>query len=77
MKVDMTYWIIMNKDSKIYIAGHRGLVGSAILNNLKEKGIYKDGKRVGKWEFYLDGEIASDEEIKKKKTFTKKKQNKE
>tara|TARA_R110002033_G_scaffold170313_1_gene212550 strand:+ start:1867 stop:3048 length:1182 start_codon:yes stop_codon:yes gene_type:complete len=28
----------MNKDSKIYIAGHRGLVGSAILKNLQEKG---------------------------------------
>ena len=28
----------MNKRSKIYIAGHRGLVGSAILNNLKSKG---------------------------------------
>ncbi|MCL4117442.1 UNVERIFIED_CONTAM: hypothetical protein GTU68_026201 [Idotea baltica] len=28
----------MNKDSKIYIAGHRGLVGSAILKNLKSKG---------------------------------------
>ena len=28
----------MNKDSKIYIAGHRGLVGSAIVNNLKDKG---------------------------------------
>lgn len=28
----------MQKDSKIYVAGHRGLVGSAILNNLKEKG---------------------------------------
>ena len=28
----------MNKNSKIYIAGHRGLVGSAILNNLKAKG---------------------------------------
>lgn len=28
----------MNKNSKIYIAGHRGLVGSAILKNLKEKG---------------------------------------
>ena len=35
----------MNKDSKIYIAGHRGLVGSAIVKNLEEKGytnlIYK------------------------------------
>ena len=28
----------MNKDSKIYIAGHRGMVGSAILRNLKIKG---------------------------------------
>lgn len=28
----------MNKNSKIYIAGHRGLVGSAILQNLKSKG---------------------------------------
>lgn len=28
----------MKKDSKIYIAGHKGLVGSAILNNLKQKG---------------------------------------
>ena len=28
----------MNLDSKIYIAGHRGLVGSAIVNNLKAKG---------------------------------------
>lgn len=28
----------MNKDSKIYIAGHRGLVGSAILESLKGKG---------------------------------------
>ena len=28
----------MNKDSKIYVAGHRGLVGSAIVRNLEEKG---------------------------------------
>ena len=28
----------MNPDSKIYIAGHRGMVGSAILRNLKAKG---------------------------------------
>lgn len=28
----------MNKNSKIYIAGHRGLVGSAIWNNLKQRG---------------------------------------
>ena len=35
----------MEKNSKIYIAGHRGLVGSAIVKSLKEKGytnlIYK------------------------------------
>ena len=28
----------MNKKSKIYVAGHRGLVGSAIVRKLKEKG---------------------------------------
>lgn len=28
----------MNKEDKIYIAGHRGLVGSALLNKLKSEG---------------------------------------
>ncbi len=28
----------MNQNSKIYIAGHRGMVGSAILKNLQDKG---------------------------------------
>ena len=28
----------MNKNSKIYIAGHRGLVGSAILRSLEKNG---------------------------------------
>ena len=28
----------MKKNSKIYIAGHRGLVGSAIVKNLQSKG---------------------------------------
>lgn len=28
----------MRKDSKIYIAGHKGLVGSALLRNLQQKG---------------------------------------
>ena len=28
----------MNKEAKIYIAGHRGLVGTALLENLQEKG---------------------------------------
>ena len=30
--------MLMDKNSKIYLAGHRGLVGSAILANLKSKG---------------------------------------
>lgn len=30
----------MDKDSKIYVAGHRGLVGSAIWNNLKARGYH-------------------------------------
>lgn len=37
--------IIMNKDSKVYIAGHRGMVGSAIVRHLEKLGfqhlIYK------------------------------------
>ncbi len=28
----------MKKNDKIYVAGHRGLVGSAIVRNLEEKG---------------------------------------
>ena len=28
----------MDKQAKIYVAGHHGLVGSAIWNNLKQKG---------------------------------------
>jgi GDP-L-fucose synthase len=28
----------MNKGSKIYVAGHNGMVGSAIVRNLQEKG---------------------------------------
>lgn len=31
---------MMEKDSKIYIAGHRGMVGSAIARNLKQKGYH-------------------------------------
>ena len=30
----------MDKDTKIYVAGHRGLVGSAIWNNLQERGYH-------------------------------------
>jgi len=31
----------MNKDSKIYVAGHRGLVGSAIVRKLHQEGYTK------------------------------------
>ena len=41
----------MNKDSKIYVAGHRGLVGSAIWNNLKARGFHN---LVGKTHSELD-----------------------
>lgn len=41
----------MNKDSKIYIAGHKGLVGSAIWKNLEQKG-YKN--LIGKTHSELD-----------------------
>ena len=40
----------MNKDAKIYVAGHRGLVGSAIVRNLQNKGytniIYRTQKEL-------------------------------
>jgi len=29
---------VLEKNSKIYVAGHRGLVGSAIVRNLKSRG---------------------------------------
>ena len=40
----------MEKNSKIYIAGHRGMVGSAIVRKLTEQGynnlIYKTSKEL-------------------------------
>jgi len=38
----------MNKSAKIFIAGHRGLVGSAIVKNLKEKGYHNIITRTSK-----------------------------
>ena len=32
---------MINKNSKIFVAGHNGLVGSAIVRKLKEKGYKK------------------------------------
>lgn len=34
----MEWRVIMDKNDKIYVAGHRGLVGSAIVRNLQAKG---------------------------------------
>ena len=31
----------MNKDSSIFLAGHKGLVGSSVLNDLKSQGFKK------------------------------------
>ena len=32
---------MINKKSKIFVAGHRGMVGSAVVRRLKEKGFSK------------------------------------
>jgi GDP-L-fucose synthase len=45
----------MEKDSKIYVAGHHGLVGSAIWNNLKSKGYTNLVGRTHKELDLLDG----------------------
>jgi GDP-L-fucose synthase len=59
--------MIMNLKSKIYVAGHRGLVGSAILQELKKKGFKKiiiaDRKRLD-----LTNQIEVLRFLKKKKT---------
>ena len=42
---------MINSNSKIYISGHKGLVGSAILRNLRRKGyknlIYAKNQSIG------------------------------
>ena len=48
----------MEKTSKIYIAGHRGLVGSAIWNNLKSKGYTNLVGRTHKELDLLDGQAV-------------------
>ena len=32
---------MMEKDAKIYVAGHRGMVGSAIVRELKRQGYHR------------------------------------
>ncbi len=49
---------IINKDSKIYVAGHRGLVGSAIWNNLSKRGFtHLIGRTHGELDL-LDGQAV-------------------
>ena len=48
----------MEKDARIYVAGHRGLVGSAIWNNLQQKGYTHLIGRTHKELDLLDGEAV-------------------
>src|SRR5688572_17809978 len=50
----------MNKDSKIYVAGHRGMVGSAILRALHREG-YKNLISATSGEVDLRNSVAVDE----------------
>ena len=56
----------MRKDAKIYIAGHRGLVGSALLENLQEKGYHNFVTRTHK-ELDLTNQSAVSEFFKNEK----------
>ncbi|PGB00907.1 GDP-L-fucose synthase [Bacillus toyonensis] len=57
----------MKKDSKIYVAGHRGLVGSAILRKLEEQGytnlVYKTSKELDLRDPRQVGEFFKTEKI--------------
>jgi len=57
----------MNKNSKIYVAGHRGLVGSAIVKNLQLKGYTNLVYRTHK-ELDLTNQKAVEEFFRKRKT---------
>jgi GDP-L-fucose synthase len=56
----------MNKNSKIYVAGHRGLVGSAILKNLQDKRYKNIVTRTHK-ELDLTNQIAVEDFFKEEK----------
>lgn len=56
----------MEKDSKIYVAGHRGLVGSAIVRGLKAKGYTNIIGRIHKELDLMDG-VAVEEFFKTEK----------
>jgi GDP-L-fucose synthase len=56
----------MNKDSKIYVAGHRGMVGSAIVRKLEKEGFTKIIKK-SSTELDLRNQKQVEEFFKKKK----------
>lgn len=56
----------MNKDSKIYIAGHRGMVGSAIIRQLKNEGYSNIITRTHK-ELDLTRQVEVEEYFKEEK----------
>jgi len=56
----------MEKNSKIYVAGHRGLVGSAILKNLKARGYTNFVTRTHKELDLTDSKAVSDFFLKEK-----------
>ena len=58
---------MINKNSKIYVAGHNGLVGSAIVRKLKEKG-FKKILTISRSRLDLTNETKVYNFLKKKKT---------
>jgi GDP-L-fucose synthase len=56
----------MNKNSRIFIAGHNGLVGSAVYRNLKSKG-YKNLLVISKKKLNLKNQLKVEQFFKKKK----------
>ena len=59
---------MINLNSKIFVAGHKGLVGSAIIRKLKSKG-YKNILTVEKSILDLTNQSKVEKFLKKKKTF--------
>ena len=58
---------MINKNSKIFVAGHNGLVGSAIIRKLKEKGFRKI-LTISRSKLDLTNEIKVYNFLRKKKT---------
>ena len=56
----------LNKKSKIFIAGHKGMVGSSILRHFKKKG-YKNILTKNKKELNLLNQKKTEEYLKKQK----------